>query len=507
MKKVLSLLITLILLIGMMGALPVSAAGSVNVWVGSTTVTIGNTVTVTIAYNGGGEGIGSLDAKFTYNAEVFEYLSCTGATANGGSGVVRLSYYSLEEVAADTLSITLNFKAIAPGDGNFTLNTEGMYSDTSTLLENATKTVAVSANNPTLSGNANLKSLVPSKGTLTPKFDPNKTEYTIAVANSVNSLTLSAVPEHSGAKTSISGKNALTVGKNTRVITVTAPNGTTKKYTVVITRAAAPSTTGSPTGTNPTGPTQPTIPTPPADALDVSVGDKTLTILDTQASVDLPSGFVWSDIAIRYVEVPAAINRETGMTLLYLTGTDRADNGFYIYDKEADLFTRYRPLDTAGSSYLLYDLPANSTAPVGTAKGEMVYTNHYVSAYVYEDAALSDFYIVWAAPAGGEAGWYTYDKKENTLQRYHATPAGGEGIILPNHDDQKPAQTTIAKKPAATKAANTQGVGEKIRSFFKNIKQPRNLLLLGGIALIVIALLVTIILLIISSGRRKNGKH
>ena len=41
MKKLLSVCITLALLVGLMGALPVSAAGSVSVWVGDTTVVIG----------------------------------------------------------------------------------------------------------------------------------------------------------------------------------------------------------------------------------------------------------------------------------------------------------------------------------------------------------------------------------------------------------------------------------------------------------------------------------
>ena len=123
MKKIFSALAVLTLLVSLLGALPVSAAGSVSVWVGETTVIIGDTVTVTLAYDGGGEGIGSLDAKFTYDANVFEYLSCTGATANGGAGMVKISYYSTDIQPSTTLSITLNFKALAPGNGKFSLTT------------------------------------------------------------------------------------------------------------------------------------------------------------------------------------------------------------------------------------------------------------------------------------------------------------------------------------------------------------------------------------------------
>ena len=486
MKKIFSALAVLTLLVSLLGVLPVSAAGSVSVWVGSTTVIIGDTVTVTLAYDGGGEGIGSLDAKFAYNAEVFEYLSCTGATANGGAGVVKISYYSTDIEPAATLSVTLNFKALKPGDGNFQLTTEGMYSDEGTLLENHTKSVEVAASNPTLSGNADLKSLKPSKGTLTPKFDPAVTEYTIAVSYDVTSLSLSATADHSDATTSISGKNALEVGKNTRTVTVTAPNGSTKKYTVVITRAKAPSTTS---GTNPTT-TGTTQAPPPEDALDVTVDGLHMVISDTQASVQLPKGFSWSTLAINRVEVPAAVNKDTGMTLLYLIAEEAENSGYFIYAVDTDRFTRFRTLMVAGGSYLLYDLPADEELK-GMIRGTLEYDGGQVSAYVYRDGALSDFFVVWAAPVGGEAGWYTYDKKEGTLQRHHTTTVVGNSDTTPS--------TTTPEKDVVSNVDE-----EKDASFFEKNQQ---ILLIGGIVLAGIVLLVLLFVMITTLSGRNKGKH
>ena len=494
MKKLLSTLVIIALLVGLLGAIPVSAAGAVNVWVGSTNVIINDSVTVTIIYNGGGEGIGSLDAKFYYNTETFEYLSCTGATANGGAGVVTISYYSMEATPSDELTVTLKLKAIKPGDGNFKLTTAELCSDENTLLANHVKTVDVTASEPTLSDNANLKSLVPSRGTLTPKFSPDVTEYTISVANSVESLSLSVTTADADAKTSISGKNALTVGKNTRVITVTAPKGNTKKYTVVITRAAAPTTTAG-SSNNSTTPTVTTPTLPAEDTLEVSVDGKTMTVLDTQASVDLPDGFSWSNLTINRVEVPAAVNKTTGMTLLYLVGEDKADEGFYIYDTDADLLTRYRPLDTTVNHYLIYNPPADRPAPAGTTLGQMPYTNHYVGAYVYEDAALKDFYVLWAAPMGGEADWYTYDKKEGTLQRYHATPGSGEQVVLPT---TKP--TTITKKTTSTDSEKKFSFG----SLFSKYDKVIFFILIGLGGVLVLGLIV---ILLIAVSKRNRGKH
>ncbi len=503
MKRIISLCIVCLLTMGLFATLPVSAAAGLSVTASSADVTVGQNVTVTLKYDGGGQPIGGVDGSLTYDTNVFSYVSFSGndVQVNGGAGKMRFIYTPSTAQAPTALTITFTFKSDAPGACNFVAATTEFFNDNDySSLGSPGGNVTVTASNPTLSGNADLKSLVPSKGTLSPKFSPDVTEYKISVNNSVTSLTLSAIPDHSGAKTSISGKNALEVGKNTRVITVTAPNGTTKKYTVVITRAAAPSTTSGTASTQPTG-TKPTIPTPPEDALEVEVNGKLLTILDTQASADLPVGFTWSNVTVNLVEVPAAINRETGMTLLYLVGEDKADNDFYIYSAQTNTLTRYRRMNVENNAYLLYDLPADQPAPAGATKGKLAYGNHYVTAYVYEDAALNDFYVVWAAPVGGEAGWYTYDKKEETLQRYHATP-GGVNVTAPTSTN--PTKTTRPSKATTAHVAAGKNGGFSLSNL---LKEPRNLIMFGGVTLVGLVVLIVIILLIVSIGRNKKGKH
>ena len=488
MKRPVSLLIACLLTVGLLCSLPVSAAGSLSVTASADAVTVGKNVTVTLKYDGGDQTIGGIDGTLLFDTNVFSYVSFSGSDVqvNGGAGKMRFIFTPSGAEAPKSVTVAFTFKAEAPGSCDFAAATTEFVNDTDyASLGAPTGKVSVTASNPTLSGNANLKSLVPSKGTLSPKFSPNVTEYKISVANSVTSLSLSATPDHSDAKTSISGKNALQVGKNTRVVTVTAPNGTTKKYTVVITRAAAPSTT---TGTNPPT-TGTTLPQPPDDALEVSVGGKDMVILDTQAAVDLPVGFKWSNLTVNLVEVPAAVNDKTGMTLLYLTSEDKTEDGFYIYDAEADSFTKFRLLNVAGGGWLLYDLP-DGAAPAKAVRGTLAYEGGTVEAYVYEDAALKDFCILWAAPDGGEAGWYTYDCKEGTLQRYHAAPVG-EGVTAPT-TQQKPDKDT--KDSAADATAGR---------FFETYRRP---LLIGLVAAAGIAVVI-IVILMVSAGGRKKGKH
>lgn len=494
MKRLISLFTVCLLMAGTLCTLSVSAAGSLSVTANATNVTVGQNVTVTLAYDGGGQAIGGITGYLHYDTTVFSYVSFGGKDVEikgNPDGVIKYIYSPSDAVAPNTATITFTFKSLVPGACTFNVvEPEEFVNDTDySSLGSPTGSVTVTANNPTLSNNANLKSLVPSKGTLNPKFDPNVTKYTISVANSVTSLSLDAKAAE-GRVTSISGKNALAVGKNTRVITVTAPNGDTKKYTVVITRAAAPSTTG---GTN--RPTGTTAPLPPDDALEVSVGGKAMTILDTQAPTDLPDGFRWGTVTINLVEVPAAIHEQTEMTLLYLVSEDKAGDGFYVYDAATDSFAKFRLLTVADRGWLLYDLPSGK-AFAGTVVGSLIYEGDTISAFVYEDATLSDFCIVWAAPLDGTAGWYTFDKKEGTLQRHHLTPQNGEGGTTPS-STQKPTASPDKEEDKPDKEAFS------FASMMENYRKP---LLIGIVALCGIVVVVIFFLLIVSGGRNK-GKH
>lgn len=88
---------------------------------------------------------------------------------------------------------------------------------------------------PQISSNANLKTLFVDNGTLTPKFDPGTTEYSVNVDYSVKSITVTGFPEDTGADVSSNNYKAqsLTEGKNTITLSVTATDRKTKKDYVV----------------------------------------------------------------------------------------------------------------------------------------------------------------------------------------------------------------------------------------------------------------------------------
>ena len=497
MKKLICLLCTVVLALGLWVPMTVAADGTVKVSADAETVTIGDAVTVTITYNGGNKGIGSLDAYFHYNAKTFEYLSCNGAVANGGGGSVKMSYFCQEITAPQKVTVTLTFKAIKAGAADFELETEGMYDDEDSLLGTPSETVSVSANNPTLSGDATLSYLKPLKGTLTPQFDKKVTKYTVSVPYTVTRVTLSYTTSDPNATTSINGKANLEVGENKRTITVTAPNGDTKKYTVIITREEqkttkpTTTTTGTQSTTEPT--TTTTLPPIPEDALDVEVGGKTMVIADLQPDASLPEGFSWDAVTVNEVEVPAAKQEASGLTLLYLH--DKEDNkkgGYYIYDAKEDAFTPFCQLKGEAAAYTARDLPDAETGPVGTVPGSFAIGEQKVSAYLYEDPQLADFVILYLTDAQGESGLYTYDKTDGSIQRYHA-------VVIEKEPEQPPVEEPPVEEPVETEPEQPD--------FVSFVEQYQQVILICAAALVAIAILIIVITVVRSMVSGSKGKH
>jgi hypothetical protein len=102
---------------------------------------------------------------------------------------------------------------------------------------NATVTATYKALPPNPSSDATLSSLTVSQGTLTPSFNASTTTYSVDVASSVSTLTISATANHGAASVSGTGTKPLDIGANTFHIVVTAEDGTTTKaYTITVNR-------------------------------------------------------------------------------------------------------------------------------------------------------------------------------------------------------------------------------------------------------------------------------
>ena len=119
----------------------------------------------------------------------------------------------------------------------------GIYNDNTTYYIDNIRVFVIPANCVTTipDEDATLSSLTVSQGILTPTFAAATTNYTVNVANDIESITIAATAtqaDNGSSDVSGTGTQSLDVGANTFVITVTAPDGTTtKEYTIVVNRA------------------------------------------------------------------------------------------------------------------------------------------------------------------------------------------------------------------------------------------------------------------------------
>ena len=86
------------------------------------------------------------------------------------------------------------------------------------------------------STNKALKELVVENYELTPNFDPQTTKYSLTLKDTDEKLNIKATPEDEKATTDITGNGDFKVGNNIVKITVTAEDGTTRIYTITVSK-------------------------------------------------------------------------------------------------------------------------------------------------------------------------------------------------------------------------------------------------------------------------------
>lgn len=228
--------------------LPVTAEAAGASFSGSGSVRAGDSVTVTFSVSG--SNIQGITAVLHYDSSA---LTLTGTRQligdswsvemnggnllayndhldnpiNGSSAVLAVTFRVKSGVAAGT-KVSATITDIMTSDGN---------SDQS--LNDASWSASVA---PPPSGNANLSGLSCGSYALSPSFSAGTTEYSVTVPYDVSRLPLDYSAADGGADVSVSG-NQLSVGVNTVVLTVTAANGATRRYTISVTRQPDPTAT------------------------------------------------------------------------------------------------------------------------------------------------------------------------------------------------------------------------------------------------------------------------
>ena len=226
-KRISSVLAGLLAALLLWGLAPVTAEAAGASFSGSGSVRAGDSVTVTFTVSG--SNIQGITAVLHYDSSA---LTLTGTRQLvGSSWSVDMSGGNLlayDQSLSNPITVSATITDIVATDGN---------SDQS--LNDASWAASVAA---PPSGNANLAGLSCGDYALSPAFSAGTTEYSVTVPYDVSRLPLDYRAADGGADVSVSG-NQLSVGVNTVVLTVTAANGATRRYTISVTRQPDPTAT------------------------------------------------------------------------------------------------------------------------------------------------------------------------------------------------------------------------------------------------------------------------
>ena len=272
------------------------------------------------------------------------------------------------------------------------------------------------------SSNASLGSLVISAGTLSPEFSAATKDYTATVDYSCSSLAVTANPADSKASvTSVTGNDSLEVGENTVSVVVTAEDGSTSTYNIVVTRRAEDDPENADKQDN-------------WKKFDIN-GTEWTMVNDIPEDV-VPEGFEHSKTMIDGLEYNTLHGTFGDITLVYLQS--ESGNGLFVYDAAQNAAYEFVRINSE-SHFIVVLLPKVDDVPEGynevslSIEGKGVATAYQTKAEKKDDQT-KDFYLVYAMNDNGESGWYTYDSVDGTYMR---TELGTPTVAQEENDTTK----------------------------------------------------------------------
>ena len=450
--------------------------------VSSSSITVGKTVKVTVSMPSG------------YFGTVVISSSDEGVLSNGGDGVANIGdaagyptsqSFSFTAKAAGSCTIKAYCTVVGDAEGNdaggiitgastkVTVTSASSNNDSNSNKDNSGSNTGNDSNaykdnenkEEKKSSNASLGSLVISAGTLSPEFSAATKDYTATVDYSCSSLAVTANPADSKASvTSVTGNDSLEVGENTVSVVVTAEDGSTSTYNIVVTRRAEDDPENADKQDN-------------WKKFDIN-GTEWTMVNDIPEDV-VPEGFEHSKTVIDGLEYNTLHGTFGDVTLVYLQS--ESGNGLFVYDAAQNTAYEFVRINSE-SHFIVVLLPKVDDVPEGyneislSIEGKGVATAYQTKGEKNDDQT-KDFYLVYAMNDNGESGWYTYDSVDGTYMRTKlSTP------------------TVAQEENDTTKSELVPGIANKY-------------LVLAAILVLIIIILALLLLVIIVKNKKRTANE
>lgn len=357
-----------------------SNSATINVTSSKENVSVGDTVTATVTINSD-TPIGYYSYTLDYNPNKLKLLSASSYIVNSPND-------------SNTKKIKKDFKLKVTNEGTSKISVKS-YAITSFSDEKKINvkvnpvTISTEGLISTYSDNNYLSSLKVDNYKLSPSFNKKTLNYKLSLNSDVDKINISATPESDKASITGTGEISVLEGENKIDIVVTSESGDARTYTILAT-------------------------VKDENPIKVTINNKAYTLVKNTSALDIPDGYKTVKIKINDKEIGALYSDITKYTLVGLKDED-GNIGLYIYDNNSETYTPYNEIVFNKLSFL----PLETSEKL---EGYELYneTINKVDVECYKSTSDSDYCIIYGMNLNnGEKGWYSYNKKENTIQKYN----------------------------------------------------------------------------------------
>lgn len=289
--------------------------------------------------------IGDFEAYLIYNADVLEFVTAPPCIT-GGAGMLRIMDMGAG-ASEGSRKYVIRFRALERGVSELSLDsrpivyTYGMEQAMSVSSNVLTLAVEASVH---ASDNANLSALKVNPGKISPAFATTIREYEVTVPYESDMIVVSALTEDENATVGVNGSTDLRVGRNTVTITVTAEDGTEKRYYLFVTREKEK-----------VEPTKAPEPPKEKDEFEAGIhaelkdGRTELTVAgrfkvsDEPGAYIAPTGYEETVLYVDGVQTKAYVKRDAPESEFFVLvlEDELGNSGYYRYDREQATIQRF----------------------------------------------------------------------------------------------------------------------------------------------------------------------
>ena len=338
----------------------------------SSSVTVGDTVKITLALD-------SLEGKFKISSSDSSILSGDKTTdwLEGGS---FSTYFTAKKAGSVQIVVTpINATTMDPN------NEKDFYETRSINITVVNKSTPQQIDvNRTYNKNNYLKSLSVSGYNI--DFDKDTLEYNINLEPGTEKINITAVVEDNTATVKGTGEVDVSEGINTINIIVTAENGNERIYKIIASVEEK-------------------------DPIEVLIDKKKYRVVKKENLISDREGYKRTTVKINKFDIPALYNEITKVTLVGLKD-EEGNIKYYSYNTKNGEYKAYNEF-----VFDLMNLYIHEKKNSKYSKTNIKINDREVIAYKLD--GINDYYLIYATNTStGHEGYYLYDTKENSVQRY-----------------------------------------------------------------------------------------